>query len=251
MSNALAVSRRPRFCPYNWNRSTREEEMTYQALLESQWQNDCLPQIPVKQFDNFDELMTRIFHRIRQLSVLAPEYRFRVDSEVHCRSIYSTHALITERHLNGSIWGDVLNEQRHENASVDATSSVFHVTCMIYVYLVLRELPTELVIYNKTVFRLKAVLESLDQSQSFGGLDTGFLLWVLIVGGTAALGRPERPWFVTLLTRLREVLNLGSWENAKMVLKGYAWVENSFAIYSHAFWEESERMEEIVDMYRI
>lgn len=204
----------------------------------------------MKQFANFDEPMTRIFHRCRQLSSVAVRDGKPI-AETSCSPIYSTHSQILERFINGSLWADVQNEVRDADPSVSATSKVFHIAGFVYVYLALREIPTEVVIYNKMVSRLRSVLESLDQTQSFGGLETGLLLWVLVVGGAAALGRPERSWFVTLFTRLRQVLQLKSWVEAKGMLKEYAWVENNFETLSKGFWEESERMDEIVGMYRM
>jgi hypothetical protein len=245
MGNALSIVRRPRFCPFG-NEATRSEEIEFQALLETQWQNWSLPQLPVTRILTFDDVMTRIFHRLRQLSLIPFKSRPKVGSL--CQLIYASHALVLESHINGSYWATILNKERDGSLITNTTNQIFHITGFIYVYLALRETPIEAIIYNNVVSRLKTNLESLDQSRSFGGLEADFFLWVLMVGGAASFQRPERSWFVILLTQLRQVLQLRTLEDAKSLLKEYPWVENSFETLSREFWEESDRLGATVDM---
>lgn len=61
-----------------------------------------------------------------------------------------------------------------------------------------------------------------------------FLFWLLFVGATAAIGRPESQWFMEDLYLSRERLMLKSWGEAKKWLGGVAWIDR---------WNESAHMD--------
>ncbi|KAH9221005.1 hypothetical protein DL95DRAFT_476803 [Leptodontidium sp. 2 PMI_412] len=49
--------------------------------------------------------------------------------------------------------------------------------------------------------------------------------WIMFVGASAAIGRPESLWFMAELQLSRDKLMLGSWFQAKGRLKKFAWVD--------------------------
>lgn len=51
-----------------------------------------------------------------------------------------------------------------------------------------------------------------------GGVWEDILLWILVLGGYAALNRPERAWFVELLAKIGNKRRLCGFEDVKAVL---------------------------------
>ncbi|KAJ8103690.1 hypothetical protein POJ06DRAFT_284672 [Lipomyces tetrasporus] len=94
----------------------------------------------------------------------------------------------------------------------------------IYLYIVLREIPLSCFIIGKVVTKLKTALEFDD----FAGVLPQWahkLLWVLVVGGIAALGRPEQSWFVARLSAWCGKFTKGIEEAVQIALKESCWPE--------------------------
>ena len=246
MGNSLAVLRRPYFCPWQEEISTLPKELEYLAFLEYQWQGWNLEQPEINTYPCFDPFLTLVFRRCKQLSSIAPLRG--PEAETRDRSVYTSYVLLLESHVQASLWAIVLNHQRNINPIIGVTIRALHITCLIYIYLALREIPIEVIIYSGTVRSLKSTIHSLDPVHLPSGLETGLFLWALIVGGAAACGRPERSWFVKFLGRLKEVMGLRSWEDAMVVLRDYPWIENSFAVLARAFWEERDMTDNAANM---
>jgi len=64
------------------------------------------------------------------------------------------------------------------------------------------------------------------------------LFWILFVGGCASEGRPERDWFREQLEFSRGKLGLWSREEAKEMLKQFAWVERWNDEQYNVLWDE-------------
>jgi len=50
-------------------------------------------------------------------------------------------------------------------------------------------------------------------------------LWVLALGGMAAEGKCERPWYVARFRMMAGELGLWSWRQVKRVLEGILWMK--------------------------
>jgi hypothetical protein len=234
------------------NDTSFDQEALWATYLESNRRNWCPPpfsSFPVHIHPNFDPVMARILQQLRQISSIATYYP--PNSPSPQRPIYTRHALILEIHINTSFWANKMNASWKVDLATTATSACFHNASFIYVNIALREIPIGVAVYDKMVSRVKGALGFLDLDQAgdasrwFGSFEPGFLLWVLVVAGAAAFGRVERGWFVKILVRLREILGLRRWEDARHMLMGWPWVENTFAELVQVFWDECERLQRV------
>ena len=53
------------------------------------------------------------------------------------------------------------------------------------------------------------------------------LLWTLTMGAIAAIGCPERPWFLSKIQGLSAKMNLGGWAQFKDVLQSFLWLPST------------------------
>lgn len=53
------------------------------------------------------------------------------------------------------------------------------------------------------------------------------VLWCVVIGGIAASGQDERPWFLRELHILSTILRLAEWSEVKVIVKRFAWVESA------------------------
>ncbi|KAN0116806.1 hypothetical protein V8E51_002783 [Hyaloscypha variabilis] len=87
------------------------------------------------------------------------------------------------------------------------------------------------------VTRLKAWLERL-YIYGYGTDSAHLLLWMLALGGIAALGKPERPWFASRLAIVLHRLNI-TWDNALEILERFLWLENACGSEGRELWSEA------------
>ena len=72
----------------------------------------------------------------------------------------------------------------------------------------------------------------------YGTDSAHFLLWMLTLGGIAASGKPERPWFASRLAIVLQRLNI-TWDDAQEVLERYLWQENACGTEGRELWYEA------------
>jgi hypothetical protein len=90
------------------------------------------------------------------------------------------------------------------------------------------------------VRRLTASLEVTD-IESHSVHYSGLRLWMLVLGGIAALGKPERPWFVSNLALVSvKRLNL-DWDGVEDILKTFLWLESACGPGGRQLWDEVKR----------
>jgi hypothetical protein len=53
------------------------------------------------------------------------------------------------------------------------------------------------------------------------------LLWVLVMGATAAIGLPERPWFLSQLKILSSQSGIERWEELRDILQSFLWLSST------------------------
>jgi hypothetical protein len=68
--------------------------------------------------------------------------------------------------------------------------------------------------------------------------DLELLLWVLIMGGIAALGTTDRWWYVQQLHWLAAMLEIRTWEHLKPTLVSILWLEAPCDFEGLILWEE-------------
>jgi hypothetical protein len=86
------------------------------------------------------------------------------------------------------------------------------------------------------VTRLKIWLEKL-YIHGYGTNSAHLLLWMLIIGGIAALDKPERPWFVSRLASLIQRLDI-TWDDTQEILEGFLWLESACGAGARELWTE-------------
>jgi hypothetical protein len=86
------------------------------------------------------------------------------------------------------------------------------------------------------VTRLKTWLERL-YVYGYGTDSAHLLLWMLTLGGIAALGKPDRPWFASRLAIVLHRLNI-TWDDAQEILERFLWQENAFGTGGRELWSE-------------
>jgi hypothetical protein len=87
------------------------------------------------------------------------------------------------------------------------------------------------------VTRLKTWLERL-YVYGYGTDSADLLLWMLIIGGIAALGKPERPWFTSRLAIVLHRLNI-TWDDAQEILERFLWQKNACGTEGRELWSET------------
>ena len=87
------------------------------------------------------------------------------------------------------------------------------------------------------VTRLKTWLERLNVYVHGTDL-THLLLWMLTLGGIAALGKPERPWFASRLGIVLRRSNI-TWDGAQEILERFLWLENACGTEGRELWAEA------------
>jgi hypothetical protein len=64
------------------------------------------------------------------------------------------------------------------------------------------------------------------------------LIWALMLGGIAAKGYPERPWFVAVLRKVAVHSGLCRWQDLKQVLELMVWLDTACDRAGKQLWDE-------------
>lgn len=109
---------------------------------------------------------------------------------------------------------------------------------LIYSVAVIFPISTPEYILGTLVQRLKSNLElSIDQD-CWVGLEDLFL-WVLVLGGIAAVEQPQRSWFVDQMTIITVARSLGNFEAVLDILESFLWLESACGMSGRMFWAEA------------
>jgi hypothetical protein len=121
-------------------------------------------------------------------------------------------------------------------------SPVKHETCrlalIVYSLLILFPIPLTTEPYPTAAQLLRNELEfsQLDLSPWMPNLE--LLLWVLLMGGIAALGTVDRWWYVRQLRWLATILKIDSWEHLRLTMVSILWLESPCDFEGFVLWEE-------------
>lgn len=67
----------------------------------------------------------------------------------------------------------------------------------------------------------------------------GILIWVLILGGSAATGMPERTWYVAKLGGVISQCGLVRWHHAKQLVKQVIWLDCACDSVARQLWKDA------------
>jgi hypothetical protein len=119
-------------------------------------------------------------------------------------------------------------------------SEPFRIAALLYIHVILRELPRTARMHRKLVSSLRLNLEerSATRLSSKSQHTLEILAWICFIGGIAASGPLERYYFVTLLNQICGGLNINSKAALWEVLRGVLWRDDVCEGYFAGFWEE-------------
>jgi hypothetical protein len=117
----------------------------------------------------------------------------------------------------------------HPQSDDAALDSACCLAASIFVDCCFRDLGFHAGVIGQLVSKLKGACEPLSLFQGDVDVETEEratltkLLWVFVFGGIAAVGRPERSWFIEQLVHVCSALEVNSWEDMEDCLSTILW----------------------------
>ena len=112
-------------------------------------------------------------------------------------------------------------------------------TAIIFSIAVIFPIPNTYDVLQKLVKCLKAAIESscIEGNRANCADCAGVSLWILVLGGIAALDKPERSWFVSRLALLVQSLEI-DWTEAQHILENFLWLDIACSTGGRQLWNE-------------
>lgn len=116
-------------------------------------------------------------------------------------------------------------------------------TAMIFGVAVVLPIPNTFDVLQIYVTRLKTAIQaSRIDSLTFHNTNlTGVFLWMLTLGGIAALNKPERRWFVSQLALLVDKMN-ADWCEVEKTLDNFLWLDSACGPSGRELWAKIEAL---------
>ncbi|KAH7355375.1 hypothetical protein BKA65DRAFT_238766 [Rhexocercosporidium sp. MPI-PUGE-AT-0058] len=114
---------------------------------------------------------------------------------------------------------------------------VCRLTSIIYGIAVIFPIPNTYLLFQELIQKLQTAIE-MSQVEWFGAVLADLYLWVLVIGGIAALDKPERRWYIAQLVALAERMGTWEWSDVERVLGGFLWLESACGPGGRKLWEE-------------
>lgn len=126
-----------------------------------------------------------------------------------------------------------LVEEGHHRPSVYNSCRT---TALIYSIAVIFPIPNTFKLFQTLVSRLKLSIEMerIDKDNHLSDL----LLWMLILGGVAALDKPERSWYVSQLVLFAKRWNMYMWRSVEKILGSFLWLDSACGQGGRRLWSE-------------
>jgi hypothetical protein len=112
---------------------------------------------------------------------------------------------------------------------------------LIYMKDLLREYPMAALGTTNLVHRLKDALTDILNVEEFAPI----LLWLCFVAGVSSKRGPDRTWFTAQLMKLGMKLGLGTWDEARNVMKSVMFVDSFHEEPCRGLWEEMDVMKTV------
>lgn len=113
-------------------------------------------------------------------------------------------------------------------------------TAIIFSVGVIFPIPNTYDVLQNRVRHLEAAIEA-SGIDNYGDECEEVLLWILILGGIAALDKPERTWFVLQLVRVVERSKM-EWDAVEKSLGKFLWLDSACGAGGHVLWVEVMNM---------
>jgi hypothetical protein len=126
------------------------------------------------------------------------------------------------------------------NTSVSSCPNIYEccrITAMIFSIAVIYPIPNTYDVLQTLVRQLKASLKVVD-IENLSVDYSGVLLWILVLGGIAALGKSERPCFVSNLALINVKRLKLDWGGVEDILKSFLWLESACSPGGRRLWCE-------------
>jgi hypothetical protein len=101
---------------------------------------------------------------------------------------------------------------------------------------ILRAFPTRGRKYQVIIGKLRTCIE---MAESTLHSTPEFHLWILFVAAAASYDNTDHTWFVSKIPKVASTSYLRSWDEAKIVLHQFWWVESIYESYCSALWNEA------------
>ena len=211
----------------------------FAAVWSQHWGIQATETLSFQRYNGMGMTMATILNRISQLLLIRSKVQTIRELDTDTQQRFTTKVLLIERHINAAIhWPTAIGEI----GFIPTLCMPFYSSALLFVYLVLRELPTTSSILDNFVTRLKTALSYLKVEKFWRESPHGFLLWVLFIGGWAAEGRSDRSWYSTQLAWLSMRMKVEMWEHAKSLLNEYAFMNCLCDRPCRELWDESRLM---------
>ncbi|KAI1609879.1 hypothetical protein EDD36DRAFT_453605 [Exophiala viscosa] len=167
------------------------------------------------------------------------QYTFAVDDHVENRpEAQALRALMDQRnfvqHNLMQLTPDAFEiEEEHP------MSRLARLGTLIYSMLVVFPLPPVAAPFHRLAQDVMAQL-ALPTVQSRWSEASDLLLWVTVMGAIAAIGSPDRQWYLVTLDRLTRRLNINTWASMKERMKLFLWFEYTNDSDGLKLWREIE-----------
>jgi len=161
-----------------------------------------------------------MFNELTYLSILITDIYFLPQQQAVNKKAVLTHKLYqAEQHLNHLFHSEAQGDRSCEDPLF--TSRAYPIAGRIFLDIYLRDIPLESSTFDYQVARLQYALIETDLENNDRMYPPEARFWVLVIGGLAALGRPQEHWFRKHGIKSRENLCLNSWKGALHVLKKF------------------------------
>ena len=216
---------------------TVPDSPVFTAVWNQQWGFLGPEIVPFRLYDGMNMLRATMFHRIRELSYIRAKVQSVGEFATVSQQQFTNKVLLIERQINA-----IVNQPAADgkSSSMPMRCMPFYSSTLLFVYLVLREIPTTSSILDNFITRLRTALSYLKRENNWQEIPHGFLLWMLFIGGWAAEGRQHRSWYSDHIAWLGTEMKLEFWEQAKNVISEYACVDSICDRPGRKLWGESK-----------
>ena len=101
---------------------------------------------------------------------------------------------------------------------------------------ILRAFPTRAREYQVIIGKLRTYIK---MAESTLHTTPEFHLWILFVGAAASYNNTDQTWFVSKILKVASTSHLRNWDEAKIVLQQFWWVESIYESHCSALWNEA------------
>jgi hypothetical protein len=127
------------------------------------------------------------------------------------------------------------------NGAADSQSNILSEACRLGFLVYLKPDICCQMTFNDLLRRLEACIYCIEMNTDMKRCEVSeFVLWLVFIGGTTALDGPSRAWFVAHLRKTATGLRIDRWDDVKVVLMKFLWVEKIHEASFLDLWKVAE-----------